>query len=231
MSDDATTAAPAAASSAPAAAATPPAAPAPASAPAPAADPAPADAGTAQPSPAPAPAAASTEQPGDKPADPPAKPAAPESYNDFNAPEGLALDADLGADLKAFAKEKGLSQDEAQKLADMGFAAVQKTKDAFQAQVEQMQAQWVADTRADKEFGGEKLGANLAVAKRALDTFGSPELTKLLDESGLGNHPEIIRYNFRVAQAISEDKLITGGLKPASGQTAQGFYSKSGMNP
>lgn len=188
---------------------------------------------TAAPAAAPAPEAASAQPPA---ATPPAasttqtQPAVPESYSDFTMPEGLALDADVGNDLKAFAKEKGLSQAEAQKLADMGAAAVQKTQAAYQAQLEKMQAQWVSDSRADKEFGGDRLSENLAVAKRALDSFGSPELAKLLDESGLGNHPEIIRYNFRVAQAISEDRLVPGSTKPASAADARSFYPNSKMN-
>jgi hypothetical protein len=226
MSDAPTTAAPTAAETAPVVAAPTTAAPAPASAPAPADTPAATADGTAQPTADPAAPAPSPAE--DKPAD---APAAPESYADFAAPEGLAMDSALSDNLKAFAKEKGLSQEDAQKLADMGFSAVQKTQDAFKEQMEQINAKWIADTRADKEFGGDKLQENLAVAKRALDTFGSEELTKLLHESGLGNHPEIIRYNFRVAQAISQDRLVPGGLKPAAGQNAQGFFDKSGMNP
>lgn len=225
MSDAPTPAAPIAAETAPVVAAPTTAAPAPASAPAPADTPAVTADGTAQPA---ATTAAAPSPAEDKPAD---APAVPESYADFAAPEGLAMDSALSDNLKAFAKEKGLSQEDAQKLADMGFSAVQKTQDAFKEQMEQINAKWIADTRADKEFGGDKLQENLAVAKRALDTFGSAELSKLLHESGLGNHPEIIRYNFRVAQAISEDRLVPGGLKPAAGKTAQGFYEKSGMNP
>jgi hypothetical protein len=75
----------------------------------------------------------------------------------------------------------------------------------------QAKAQWVEGARSDKEFGGEKLTENLAVAKRALDTFGTPELRTLLNESGLGNHPEIIRAFFRAGKAISEDKFVTAG--------------------
>jgi len=224
MSDAPTSAAPAAES---ATAAPTSAAPAPASASAPAETPSATTDGTAQPAVEPAATAPSPTE--EKPADAPTS-AAPETYADFTAPEGVAMDAEVGNNLKAFAKEKGLSQEDAQKLADMGFAAVQKTQAAFQDQLTKMQAQWVADTRADKEFGGDKLAENLAVAKRALDTYGSEALVKLLNESGLGNHPEIIRYNFRVAQALNEDKLIPGGKAPVA-PTAQNFYSKSGMNP
>mgnify|MGYP000700477353 CR=1 FL=1 len=50
-----------------------------------------------------------------------------------------------------------------------------------------------------------------AVAKKALDTFGTPEFRTLLNESGLGNHPEMIRMMFRAGKAISEDKFVPAG--------------------
>lgn len=165
------------------------------------------------------------------PADPAATPAAAPEYTDFAAPEGVKLDDAIVGEFKAFAKEKNISQEDAQKFVDMGAKIAQKTQAAYMEQMEQAQAKWVSDSRADKEFGGDKLNENLAIAKKALDTFGGEELTKLLQESGLGNHPEIIRYNFRVAQAISEDRLVPGGAKPANTPSAQNFYSKSGMNP
>lgn len=60
---------------------------------------------------------------------------------------------------------------------------------------------------ADKEVGGAEAGAKLAVAVKALDTFGTPELRKLLDETGIGNHPEIVRAFYRAGQAIAEGTI------------------------
>lgn len=59
-----------------------------------------------------------------------------------------------------------------------------------ESQVKAIRQEWVASAKADAEFGGEKLAANLATAKKALDTFGSTELRTLLNQSGLGDHPE-----------------------------------------
>jgi hypothetical protein len=69
---------------------------------------------------------------------------------------------------------------------------------------------WRQQATTDKEFGGDQLNANLAVAKKAMDAFGTPELTKLLNESGLGNHPEVIRVFYRAGKAISEDGFVSG---------------------
>ena len=131
---------------------------------------------------------------------------APEAY-EFQVPEGVAFD-EVG--LKAFgefAKDADLPQDKAQALlAKLAPAMQKRAADA----VEASKAQWQESSRTDKEFGGDKLPENLAVAKRALDTFGSPELRNLLNESGLGNHPEIIRAFYRAGKAISEDRVVNG---------------------
>jgi hypothetical protein len=148
----------------------------------------------------------------------PATPVVPEAYS-FKAPEGTEYDPEIVASFSGAAKEAGLTQDAAQKL-------IEKMAPALAArQVDQVQAihkEWLDTSSADKEFGGEKLAENLGVARKALESFGSPELRSLLDETGLGNHPEVIRLLFRAGKAISEDKFVggspsgTGKLNPTS---------------
>ncbi|MEQ0776177.1 protease [Paraburkholderia tropica] len=151
-----------------------------------------------------------TDKPADKPADQAAdKPA--EVVYDFNVPEGVKLEGPVFDELKTTAKELGLSNEQAQKVVDLGVKQAQSIQtqlvDAQKAQI----AQWAETTQTDKELGGDALGENLAVAKKALDTFGTPELKKLLNESGLGNHPEIVRLFVKAGKAISEDgRLVTG---------------------
>jgi hypothetical protein len=136
--------------------------------------------------------------------------AAPVEY-EFKLPEGVDLKGEALDELKAFAKEKGLTQDEAQKLADLGAKQAQGFAAQVAEQQKAMTAQWAEQTTADKEIGGDKLPENLAVAKKALDNFGSPELKTLLNQSGLGNHPEIVRFMVKAGKAISEDGRIISG--------------------
>lgn len=155
-----------------------------------------------------------------KPAEAKPTEAAPVEY-DFKAPEGTTLNEEVIGEFKELAKEKNLPPEEAQKFVDLGVKAIQQAQARQAEALAQAQAKWAEDSRADKEFGGDALEANLSVAKRALDTFGSPELKKMLTESGLGNHPEIIRAFTRVGKAISEDKLVPGSTKPAGSKTAE----------
>jgi hypothetical protein len=148
----------------------------------------------------------------------------PVEYADFTVPEGVKLNDAVVGDLKAFAKSKGLTQDEAQQLVDLGIKNAQNQHATLVDQIAQQQASWIEAARIDKEIGGDKLDENRALSKRALDAFGTPELTKMLDESKLGDHPEILRAFYRVGKAISEDRLVAGSTKPTASKP---FYSNS----
>lgn len=188
-----------------------PAAPAgtPTSTPAPAPATEPTSATSAAPAPAtaetvPAAAPTSTEAPQTN------APAAPEKY-DFASAEGKVQPAVL-AKFEGVARELGLSQEAAVKLIDTVAPEMQA---AVKAHQDATVSKWATDAKADKEFGGDKLNENMAIAKKALEAFGSPELTKFLDTTGLGNHPELIRAFFRAGQKISSGSFVPSGGAPA----------------
>ncbi|NDD53500.1 protease, partial [bacterium] len=150
---------------------------------------------------------------------------APIELKDFAAPEGVKLDAEAATEFKTVAKELGLKQENAQKVFDVGVKLMQKWEARQAEAAKAANAAWIESTKADKEFGGEALDQNLAVAKKALDTFGTPELRTLLNESGLGNHPEIVRAFYRAGKAISEDRFVSGNRGPA--KTGDRDFAKS----
>lgn len=172
-----------------------------------------------------APADGQTNKPADGQQDGQAASKAPEQYADFTVPDGYDL-GELGNEFKTVAKELGLTQEQAQKLIDLDVKR-------FGAQTESVQkatAKWLEDAQADKEFGGEALTENVAIAKKAIDTFGSDALKDLLQKTGLGNHPELIRVFYRAGKAISEDRFVNGATGDnAQVTTAQRMYPN--MNP
>lgn len=141
---------------------------------------------------------------------------APEAY-EFKTPEGQTFDASVITAYAEVAKELNLTQDNAQKVLDKVAPVLQARQSEL---IQAAQAQWTEGAKADKEFGGDKLTENLGVAKKALDTFGTPELKALLNQSGLGNHPEIIRAFYRAGKTISEDKFVGGKSGSSSGATS-----------
>ena len=136
---------------------------------------------------------------------------APEAYEDFTVPEGVELDPEVTAKFKDVAKELNLPQEAAQKVTELGVELAQKWAAQQTETTEAILAEWKTATETDKEIGGDTLPANLAVAKQALDKFGTPELRSMLDEYRMGDHPEVIRFMVRVGKAISEDTFVGGG--------------------
>ena len=172
------------------------------------------------------PAATATEAPASETTttELPAAPVVPETYV-FTAPEGKEYDPQVLESFSGAAKEAGLTQDAAQKLIDKMAPAIA----ARQAdQVVAIHKEWLDASTADKEFGGEKLAENLGVARKALDSFGTPTLSKLLDDTGLGNHPEVIRLLYRAGKAISEDKFVGGTAAGSAARNATNvLYDKT----
>jgi hypothetical protein len=160
-----------------------------------------------------------------KPAETPAKPAegAPEKY-EFKAPEGQQYDSGILSAFEVAAKDSNLSQEAAQKLLDTMSPKI------AERQVEQVMAlrrDWAEASKTDKEFGGANLEVNLATAKKAYDTFASPELKGLLDSTGLGNHPEVIRMLFKVGKSLSEDSFVAGAAATRQANRLDILYDKT----
>ncbi|WP_409520300.1 peptidase [Pseudescherichia sp.] len=135
---------------------------------------------------------------------------APEKY-EFTVAEGQELDTAALEQFEPIARELNLTNEQAQKMVDLYgtqiLPMVQKQQsEAWQKTTEQ----WAADVKADKEIGGDKLTASIGVAQRALETFGTPDLKQYLNSTGLGNHPDLIKFCVKVGQAMSEDKVLTG---------------------
>lgn len=159
-----------------------------------------------------------------------AAPEVPEQYEDFKFEEGKNLPEGVGDQLKADAKDLGLTQAQAQKLAERELKRIEAAEAKQAETLDTFRSQWADDARADQEFGGEHLDANLATARKALDTFGTPELKGLLNVSGMGNHPEVIRFMYRAGKAISDDGIVKGA-PPAATRDPKRLYPNSNMNP
>lgn len=158
------------------------------------------------------------EPPAKDPKADPGKPAvaAPEKY-EFKTAEGQELDAEAVKAFEPIAKELNLSNEQAQKLVDMyGSKIMPKLVEQQAAQWQQQIEQWAEQVKADKDLGTD---ASIGAAQKAMDKFGSPELKQYLNETGLGNHPELVRIFANIGKAMSEDGLVTGnsgGAKSAA---------------
>ncbi len=150
---------------------------------------------------------------------------APEAY-EFKAAEGVELDTEALKDFEPVARELNLTNEQAQKLVDAYpkiLAGVQQRQvEAWQKQTQD----WAADVKSDKEIGGDKLTASLSKAQQALETFGTPELKEYLNETGLGNHPELVKAFVKIGKAMSEDNMVSSG-NTGQRSAAEVLYGKN----
>lgn len=130
----------------------------------------------------------------------------PEEYGDFKVPEGMELDKVM---LEAFVpvfKDLGLDQEKAQKLIDAYAPLVaQREEEAQKAKLkefEDMVSGWKNETI--KELGPKSKEALSFVAK-VRDKFGDEEVVQLMQDTGIGNHPAMVRFLIKIGKAISED--------------------------
>lgn len=150
---------------------------------------------------------------------------APEKY-EFTFPEGVTVDTDTLQKFEPVLKELGLPNDKAQKLADVWLSVRQAEAQAQQERWDEQFKTWESEARADKEIGGQKFDENLKAAQSALARFGSPELKQLLhyNSTGLGSHPELIRFCMKIGKAMAEDTFVPGSGSAAALVTEATFY-------
>lgn len=151
---------------------------------------------------------------------------------ELKLPEGSNLDASYLEQTKALAKELGLSQEAAQKLVERDSGLMSSAHERNMATVREKTEQWAKDAQADKEIGGNNFQSSVTDARTALDKFGTPEFKNMLNQSGVGNHPELIRLLARVGKAMREDKMVTTSSQPARAQKsfAEAFYPSMSAN-
>lgn len=138
---------------------------------------------------------------------------------EFKTPDDVEMAEETLTGVRDLSKELGLDQEQAQKIVDLGSQLSQRwakdLQDAHAAQV----SEWAEQAKADKEIGGEKFDQSMADAKAAYDKFATPELTSFLNESGMGNHPEMIRLFARLQKQVGDDTLVAGQPKPGAPKT------------
>lgn len=148
----------------------------------------------------------------------PAPAGAPEKY-ELSAPEGQEFDAASFEAVEPIFREIGLSNDQAQKLvAAYGEkimpALAERAKTQLETQAAATRKEWSDAFHNDPDLGGANKDRTLADAARAFDHYGMKKgegFRQMLDESGLGNHPDLIRFVARVGRDLDEGGFERGG--------------------
>ena len=148
------------------------------------------------------------------------KPEAPESYEDFTLPEGYDANETELTEFKTMAKDFNLSQDQAQSLIDFEAKRMQDQASQLAETWQDQVGGWLNDAKADKEIGGREWNGTLRYANAFVNKFGSEGLREVMEQVGLGNHPEVLRAFAKAGRAISDDEIESGKGPAAAPKTA-----------
>lgn len=145
---------------------------------------------------------------------------APESY-DFKGlqlPEGFQIDEALAAKFAPIGKELNLSQQSANKLANLLVEIQQeqladapnKIAEYKKQEQEAVKLSYEKLLNTDKEIGGgdkAKMNAFLDVADVGYNAFATPELKNVLSELHLDYHPAVIKLFHRLGKLCGTDSI------------------------
>lgn len=141
------------------------------------------------------------------------KPAgAPEKY-DIKLPEGFALSDEMRVEYETFSRRNNLTQEEAQAGMDQHLKMVNGLLAQIQKAGEDQRKSMHDETMKHLGADAQKKLANVA---KMIDKYGTPELRKYLNESGAGDHVEVVKLMQKLAEAMSPDTLVQG--KPSTGK-------------
>ena len=175
------------------------------------------------------------------------EPASLPSYEPWKFPDNVKIDeAQIGEvnkmfgefELEAKVDPHAAMQKYGQQFLDRHIAGVQAAintlAEAYQQSWKDQTKNWYESFVKDPEIGGEKKDASAAAAREFIRRHGGTaeqqnELRKVMQDTGIGNHPAFIRAFAKATVDLSEGKLVTATKPPAPPQSRkQKFYgSKS----
>ncbi|WP_415942661.1 hypothetical protein [Mitsuokella multacida] len=132
--------------------------------------------------------------------------AEPPATYDFSGvvPEGLEYDAERAGQFGALARECGLSQEQASKLASYGMQYMQAGQQAVADGIRQTMDGWAQEAR--QQLGGQfdDVTAKAAVGLNAAE-HKIPGLRQMMNLTGAGNRVEMIQLMAEFGKLVGED--------------------------
>ena len=159
----------------------------------------------------------------------------PETYDFKNVelPNGMELDKELTDEFSKAAKEMRLSQAKADKLMGIGVKLSSKLQDRFNSAFKELQDNQIKSYKTmlntDPEIGGANLKTTLLEANKAYQTFVSDDAAKILADTGLNNHPAIVKMFRDIGRQVKNDS-IRGGNQATHVRTADDWYPSMKKN-
>ncbi len=121
-----------------------------------------------------------------------------------NMPENSSMDEQSANEFMGEAHRLGLTKGQFAGMVRYLAQKGEQINDAGQQAVEQSKQEAVQALQ--QEFGAA-FDQNLKMAKDAVRQFGGEELVAFMDQSGMGNQPEVIKAFAKIGKMIAEDEV------------------------
>jgi hypothetical protein len=142
----------------------------------------------------------------------------PENAEGYNFELGDTADPDMVNWFKNAAFEAGLTEANAQKIMDSYNEKALAYQSEFNAVQELEAAESIKELKNDFGLAYDQ---KVESARRAVTEFGGQELKDVLDQTGLGNNPTIVKAFAQVGEYLSEDKLVKPEQKTSGVMTPE----------
>ncbi len=147
------------------------------------------------------------------------------NYENLKLPEHLKGCELHWQSFKQLAAELELSDETVQKLLDWEAKTTADGRKISDETRSQILAKWTAQT---KEIFGPYYQKHVTNALAAAQRFGGEELRMLLDATGLGSHPVIVKTFHEISKQISEDSSVGGMARTGTDKTfTEALYGKT----
>jgi hypothetical protein len=160
-----------------------------------------------------------------------------DSVADLKLPDGVMVDDAMAKKFTDWAKANGMTKEQAQAAADLHLETVgvfaQKLQEEAQAKVKG----WGEEITKDKELGGAKVKDTIATAEKFFGLAAKVpgvnvnRLQQDLMETGIANHPDMIRMAHYIGQQLGDDNLFITDRSSAGGEkdAATILYGETGV--
>jgi len=141
-------------------------------------------------------------------------PETPEGYEIVkpDLPEGMTYNEERTKKFAEIAHSKGISKSAFQAIVN---AYNEEQKAEFEAQTQDAQKFLDETTVVIKKEWGKDYETNLVQADAAIERIFGAEFKEVLKNTGLANHPDVVRGMFKASQAIGEHALTVGKGAPS----------------
>ncbi len=145
-----------------------------------------------------------------------------ESY-ELNVPDEMNLSDEERSRFDAVAKELKLDNSGTQKLLEM----TQRNQQEQVQKHNQLMDEWKNEILKDKHMGGSAFESTVAYAKAGLARFDPDNnLFNLLEQTGYGSNPHVVRFLAAIGRSHAEDKVLLGSPSKTEAPRHERLYGK-----